>query len=168
MKHTLLLGGFLLVLTWADNGLGHGTEDHSGVPPAKYAEFAEYGEQQLFGRSGKHAEATRVITLEMTDRFQFQPERLRVKQGETLRLVFRNSGALVHEWVLGTAQEIARHAELMRRFPNMEHDEPHMVHVPPGQERELVWQFNRPGTFVFACLLPGHFEAGMKGTVEVR
>jgi uncharacterized cupredoxin-like copper-binding protein len=70
--------------------------------------------------------------------------------------------------VIGTPEELKAHAELMKKHPNMEHDEPYMAHVDPGQRGEIVWTFNRPGTFEFACLIPGHFEAGMKGTITVR
>jgi uncharacterized cupredoxin-like copper-binding protein len=130
---------------------------------------ATHHEDQLeFGRVGKGADVKRRIVVEMKDQFAFVPSKLHVKSGETVRLVIRNTGAMVHEWILGTSQEIEEHAELMRRFPNMEHDEPQQVRVPPGEVRELVWQFNRPGTFAFGCLQPGHYEAGMKGTVEVK
>ena len=88
--------------------------------------------------------------------------------GETLQLDFKNTGQMRHEWVIGTPFEISEHLELMRRFPDMEHDEPHNVHVDPGQSRTLVWQFNREGRFEYACLLPGHYEAGMRGFAEVK
>jgi len=55
----------------------------------------------------------------------------------------------------------------MRKHPNMEHDEPYMVHVASGKRGQIVWQFNRAGAFEFACLIPGHFEAGMRGTITV-
>jgi uncharacterized cupredoxin-like copper-binding protein len=91
-----------------------------------------------------------------------------VAVGETLQLDFKNAGQMRHEWVIGTPFEISEHLELMRRFPDMEHDEPHNVHVDPGQSRTLVWQFNREGRFEYACLLPGHYEAGMRGFAEVK
>ena len=55
----------------------------------------------------------------------------------------------------------------MRKFPEMEHDEPYMAHVAAGKRGQIVWQFNRAGDFEFACLIPGHFEAGMRGTIKV-
>ena len=55
----------------------------------------------------------------------------------------------------------------MRKFPGMEHDAPHMAHVAAGKRGSIVWRFNRPGEFDFACLIPGHFEAGMRGTINV-
>ena len=56
----------------------------------------------------------------------------------------------------------------MRRFPNMEHESPNMAHVAPGKAEEIVWRFTKPGEFSFACLVAGHYEAGMTGTIKVR
>jgi uncharacterized cupredoxin-like copper-binding protein len=81
--------------------------------------------------------------------------------------VIRNAGKVLHEMVIGTEAELAEHAALMKKFPAMEHDEPYMTHVKPAAQGQMVWNFNRPGTFQFACLIPGHFEAGMKGTILV-
>ena len=58
-------------------------------------------------------------------------------------------------------------ADVQRKFPDMEHDEPCMAHVAPGKQGELVWQFTQPGEFYYGCLVPGHFEAGMVGKVRV-
>jgi uncharacterized cupredoxin-like copper-binding protein len=73
----------------------------------------------------------------------------------------------MHEIVIFTSAELAQHAEMMKKFPSMEHDEPYMAHVPPGKRGDIVWTFNRPGDFEFACLIAGHFEAGMRGTIRV-
>lgn len=158
---TLLLG--LILVVAATGALAHKADDDHAA-----SSFTKYGEQLDFGRVGKATEVKRTIEMDMKDSLRFTPARLEVRSGETVRLVFRNVGVQIHEWVIGTPAEIVEHADLMRRFPNMEHDVPHNVHVPPGETRELVWQFNRPGTFEYACLLPGHFEAGMKGMVEVK
>ena len=80
----------------------------------------------------------------------------------------RNNGAVQHEMVLGTLDELRRHAEMMRGHPGMKHDEPHMAHVAPGGIEWIVWTFNRPGEFYYGCLVPGHFEAGMLGRIVVR
>jgi uncharacterized cupredoxin-like copper-binding protein len=69
--------------------------------------------------------------------------------------------------VIGTRAENGRHAELMKRFPNMAHDEPYMAHVEPGGQGEVVWSFNRAGEFEFACLIAGHYDAGMFGRIRV-
>jgi uncharacterized cupredoxin-like copper-binding protein len=81
--------------------------------------------------------------------------------------VHRNRGKVMPEFVLGTRQDLEEHAALMVRFPDMEHDEPYMAHVGPGKTGEIVWTFNRAGEFDFACLIPGHYQAGMVGKVRV-
>jgi uncharacterized cupredoxin-like copper-binding protein len=98
---------------------------------------------------------------------RFTPERIAVKLGETVRFVAKNHGKQMHEFVIGTQAENKKHAELMLKFPNMEHDEPYMAHVPPGKTGEIVWTFNRAGQFEFACLIAGHYQAGMVGTITV-
>jgi uncharacterized cupredoxin-like copper-binding protein len=120
-----------------------------------------------FGRTGDARKTSRTIRLEMSDAMRFTPAAIEVKRGETVRFVVTNAGKVMHEMVLGTMQDLKAHAELMEKHPGMEHDEPYMAHVAPGKKGEIVWTFNRTGEFDFACLLPGHFDAGMKGTVRV-
>jgi len=84
-----------------------------------------------------------------------------------VRFVFANKGQVLHEMVLGTREELDKHAELMKKFPGMEHDEPHIAHVRPGATGEIGLRFTRTGTYYFACLIPGHYEAGMIGKVKV-
>lgn len=95
------------------------------------------------------------------------PDHLEVRLGETLRLVHQNDGQVMHEFVLGTQSELDEHAEMMVKFPDMEHDAPYMAHVGPGQSAEMIWTFNRAGEFDFACLIAGHYQAGMRGIVSV-
>ena len=90
-----------------------------------------------------------------------------MKQGETVKFVVRNDGRQMHEFVIGTKKENDAHAELMLKHPGMEHDEPYMAHVAPGKTGEIVWAFNRRGDFDFACLIAGHYQAGMVGKIKV-
>ena len=124
-------------------------------------------EQKPWGIAGETRKAVRTIEVKMTDDMRFTPDLIQVRQGETIRLVHLNNGQVMHEFVLGTKKELDEHAALMKKFPNMEHDEPYMAHVAPGKTGEIVWTFNRVGEFDFACLLPGHYEAGMVGKIEV-
>ena len=73
----------------------------------------------------------------------------------------------MHELVIGTEEELQKHAELMRKNPTMEHDEPYMAHVQPGSTKRMTWRFTKSGTFLYGCLVAGHFEAGMKGRIVV-
>ena len=84
-----------------------------------------------------------------------------------MRLRAQNKGKVMHDIVIGTKTELDQHAELMVKHPGMEHDEPYMAHVKPGQRGDIVWHFNRAGTFDFACLIAGHYQAGMTGTITV-
>jgi uncharacterized cupredoxin-like copper-binding protein len=123
--------------------------------------------QKAFGRTGDPQNVTRTVRISGSDTMRFSPAELTARQGETIRFIVRNEGKVMHELVLGTLEELQQHAEWMRRFPNMEHEEPYMVHLAPGQSGEVIWQFTEPGEFHFGCLVPGHFEAGMKGRIRV-
>ena len=120
-----------------------------------------------FGQAGDLRKAKRTVKVDMSDAMRFTPPEISVKRGETVRFVVTNSGKQMHEMVLGTMKELTEHAELMRKHPGMEHDEPYMAHVAPGKKAEIVWQFTKPGEFHYGCLIPGHFEAGMVGKVRV-
>jgi uncharacterized cupredoxin-like copper-binding protein len=99
---------------------------------------------------------------------RFTPASLTVRQGETVKFVVRNGGKVMHEMVIGTMKELKEHAELMKKHPTMEHDEPFGTHVAPGKTGAIVWKFTKPGEFHFGCLVPGHFEAGMIGQITVQ
>ncbi len=142
----------------------HGNETHGAARKYDAAKVQD----TPFGREGDPAKATRTLRVDMSDAMRFTPAHITVKRGETVRLVATNKGQVLHELVLGTADELRKHAEMMKTFPDMEHDEPHMAHVKPGQRGEIVWQFTQAGDVQFACLIPGHFEAGMVGKVTVK
>ncbi len=55
----------------------------------------------------------------------------------------------------------------MKKNPEMEHADANMVTVAPGKTGEIIWQFTKAGKIDFACLQPGHYDAGMKGFVTV-
>jgi uncharacterized cupredoxin-like copper-binding protein len=124
-------------------------------------------EQTEFGQPGVAKNITRTIDVSMGDTMRFVPDQMQIKQGETVRLQFTNTGNSAHEFILGTPVEIAEHAKLMRKFPDMKHADASSVRVEAGKTATIIWQFNRAGDFVYACLIPGHSEAGMKGTVTV-
>ena len=124
-------------------------------------------EQKDWGIAGDAKAVRRTVEFRMTDNMRFSPDKLEVRQGETVKLVLRNSGAVMHEFVLGTKKELEEHAALMVKFPTMEHSEPYMAHVAPGKTGQIVWTFNRAGDFDFACLIAGHYSAGMVGKIRV-
>ncbi len=119
------------------------------------------------GSAGAAADVARTLDIGMLDSMRFAPAALQFARGQTVRLVVRNQGEAQHEIVIGTPDDIVRHREAMRADPDMAHGAPHMAHVAPGDTHDLVWKFDRAGQFEFACLLPGHYEAGMRGTITV-
>ena len=120
------------------------------------------------GQPGNPTKVTRTIAISMSDAMRFSPASVSVRKGDTVRFVVTNSGKVKHEWVLGSADELKEHAALMQKFPEMEHADANQLSVAPGKTGEIVWQFTDAGTVNFACLQPGHFEAGMRGTVVVK
>lgn len=139
----------------------HGNEAHGKkTGPVKM-------EQKDWGIAAESKAAKRTIEVKMSDAMRFTPNLIEVRQGETVKFVIRNEGKMLHEFVLGTKKELDEHAALMLKFPNMEHEEPYMAHVPAGKTGEIVWTFNRAGDFDFACLIAGHYQAGMVGKVKV-
>lgn len=129
--------------------------------------LADAGHGASIGAPGDAKRVTRTVEITASDDMRFHPAKIAVKRGETVRLVVRNAGKIDHELVLGSPKDLKAHAALMRKFPGMEHDEPNQVKVGPGETREIVWRFPRSGTVDFACLIAGHFEAGMKGKIKI-
>ena len=119
------------------------------------------------GKPGVAAKASRTVQVDMTDAMRFVPASVSVQQGETVRFVVKNSGKVKHEMVLGTEKELKEHYEVMKKNPEMEHADENMVTVAPGKSGEIFWQFTKAGKIDFACLQPGHYDAGMKGAVNV-
>jgi uncharacterized cupredoxin-like copper-binding protein len=142
--------------------LAHGPVDHAKAPNAAIS-----ADEHAFGVEGDPRKSARTITISMGDSMRYSQSEIRIRQGETVTLVIRNKGKLLHELVIGTEDELNAHAELMRKYPEMEHDEPYMAHVKPGAAETMTWKFTKPGTFLYGCLVAGHFEAGMKGRIVV-
>ena len=124
-------------------------------------------DESAIGEAGKASSVTRTVQIDMSDAMRFTPSSIDAKQGETIRFVITNSGKVKHELVLGTEKELKEHYEQMKKFPEMEHDDPNMVTVAPGKTGQVIWKFTKAGKIDFACLQPGHYDAGMKGAVAV-
>lgn len=160
-RHAFVLAALGLAAAAA---VAHG-DDHDAGP---HRDDASHVEDTDFGREGDPRKVGRTIEIVMADTMRFSPSAITVRRGETVRFVVRNDGRQLHEMVLGTAAALEAHAALMKRFPTMEHADPNMAHVKPGATGAIVWQFTKAGDFRFACLQPGHYEAGMVGTLRVR
>jgi len=120
------------------------------------------------GNPKKPARVVQVTMIEKDGKMLFTPARIEVKKGEQIKFVLRNSGELDHEFLLATTAENLKHAEAMKKNPDMEHDDPNGKRLAPRKTAEIVWKFSKAGEFEFACLIPGHRESGMLGTVVVK
>lgn len=134
-------------------GHGHGHADFSAGEP---------------GDPKRAARVVQVVMREADGKMLFVPDRLEVKKGEQVKFVLRNNGELEHEFVLATTAENLKHAEEMKKNPDMEHDDPNAKRLDPKKAGEFVWKFTKTGEFEYGCLIPGHREAGMVGTVVVK
>ncbi len=159
--HTIKLIALCAVFMLATVAFSHGNEAHVKKTTAVKKEQTEWG------IAGEAKTVRRTIAIKMTDDMRFSPDKIEVKQGETIKFLISNEGAMLHEFVIGTKKELDAHALQMIKFPNMEHDEPYMAHVKPKAKGQIIWTFNKTGDFDFACLIAGHYQAGMVGKIKV-
>lgn len=118
------------------------------------------------GKPGNSAKVSRIIKLTQMDNM-FLPAEITVSEGETVQFVIKNGGNNKHEMLLGTKADLKKIANIRRKFPEKDHTEAHLIQLEPGEQKELVWQFNSAGTIDFACPLPGHFKK-MRGIITVE
>ena len=119
-----------------------------------------------FGEPGRAAEATRTVEVAADDRdgMRYSMDLGSIRQSETIRFVVTNKGEGPHEFTIGDTASQRAHARLMAKNPEMHHDDdPSAVTLQPGETKELVWKFSKPvqSDVVFACQMPGHYDAGM-------
>jgi uncharacterized cupredoxin-like copper-binding protein len=155
----LLLIGLLVPPAAGAHGDAHGAPK-AGAPIST--------EQHPWGRQGDPKLATRTLRVTMSDAMRFDPALLTLKRGETVTFVVHNAGKLMHEFVIGTPAALEEHAQMMKKHPGMEHDEPYMAHVAPGKSQRISWTFNQAGDFLAGCLVAGHWDAGMKARLHVK
>lgn len=151
-----------------DTNSGHKEHSHHDHGSHHNNGMSHDSDEADAGRAGDPAKVSRTIKITMKDTMRFTPDHLKFTTGETVRFVVRNNGKIHHEMVIGSMAELKEHAAMMRTNSTMKHADPNMVSLDSGQQGELVWQFDKPGSFNFACLVPGHLEAGMTGKIEVR
>ncbi len=163
---TILALACLPTLTLAAGN--HGSPAAAKVDRHDMADMHKDTHVSMAGMAGDPAKVDRTIPLEMKDSMRFTPDKIVVNAGETIRFFIVNKGKLPHEMVIGMPDEIEEHAAMMKSMPGMAHKEANQITLAPGQRGGIVWQFSNAGTVSFACLVPGHKEAGMVGSVEVN
>jgi uncharacterized cupredoxin-like copper-binding protein len=144
--------GSVLAVSFAASAHAHGDNFSAGEP----------------GDPRKTFRSIFVTATEKDGRMVFIPNRIEVRRGEQVKFIIRNTGETDHEFILATRQENIKHAEEMRKNPDMEHDEPNGKKMKPKQSAEIIWKFTKTGTFEYGCLIPGHHESGMHGTIIVK
>jgi uncharacterized cupredoxin-like copper-binding protein len=131
-----------------------------------------HGHTYSAGEPGDVRKPARIVpvTMKETDdgKMLYFPNIIAAKKGEQIRFVITNAGKVPHEFVLASTDDNMKHAALMQKYPDMEHDDPNGKTLQPGQKTEMLWRFSKSGTFEFACLIPGHREAGMLGNISVK
>ncbi len=123
------------------------------------------------GEPGDPRKPFRVVEVLMTDgagTMAYAPDRVEVKKGEQIKFVLKNVGSVDHEFLIDTFANNAKHKKEMEKHPHMDHNEPNAARLKPNARAEILWRFTKAGTFEFACLIPGHYETGMKGTFIVK
>ncbi len=123
------------------------------------------------GEPGDPRKPFRVVDMTMSDgpgTMTYTPNKIDVKRGEQIKFVLKNTGYLAHEFLLDSFENNAKHKLEMEKNPEMAHDDPNGKRVEPKNAAEVLWRFTKAGTFEFACLIPGHYETGMKGVVIVK
>jgi len=165
----LILGALPAIAVAAGNHAGgHSMDGQRMMQGHDMPGMQKDAHASMAGQPGDPAKVSRTIEVVMDDSMRFTPGKISVKAGETVRFFIKNVGKIPHEMVIGTMDELKEHAEMMRKMPGMQHAEPNMITLKPGQRGGIVWQFDKPGTVDFACLVPGHMEAGMVGKVVVE
>jgi uncharacterized cupredoxin-like copper-binding protein len=170
----LLLGALpLLALASGNHKDSHETagghsDAHHASGPGHQHDMKHDDHEADAGRPGNPARVSRVIEVNMDDSMRFTPSQLNFKAGETVRFFLHNKVKIRHEMVIGSMDELKEHMQMMRNNPAMQHADANMISLAPGEHGEMIWQFDKPGTFDFACLVPGHMEAGMTGKFRIE
>jgi len=163
----LLLSAFpVLALAAGNQTDGHGhdmAEMHKNM-----AGMRQEANDSAAGKAGDPAKVSRTVGVSMDDTMRFTPNRISVRAGETIRFFVKNAGKIPHQMVIGTMDEFKEYAEMMRKMPDMKHAEPNTITLAAGQRGGIIWQFDKAGEVDFACLIPGHMEAGMAGKIKVE
>lgn len=141
------------------------------APAFAAGEHAGGHDEMAVGAPADPGTSARQIKVSMTEtsggKMLYTPNQIRVSKGETIRISITNNGEVPHEFVMDEEAKNQEHKALMEKFPEMEHDDANAVRLEPGESSDILWTFTNAGKFEFACLIPGHYEAGMHGPLIV-
>ena len=164
---------FISIVLFTVSGAAIASGNHSGSHGHEQSKTETHGHggnhhgsgghmQSTVGAPAKPEQATRIVNVEMLDTMRFKfSEEVKIKDGDIVKFVVTNTGRLPHEFSIGNQQEQDVHRQMMRNMPNMHHEDGNAVSLKPGETKVLTWHFKGNDDVVFACNIPGHYEAGM-------
>jgi len=162
-RSTAFAGLFVLLSQAAIAGSQPSMDEMPSMDGRSHPEFS-------FGQPGDAAKADKVVQITMGD-MNFDPQMLTVAIGQTIRFVVTNRSEIDHDFTIGDAVTQRAHREemleVMQNGGTEHRNDPNAVLVKAGEQQELVWTFTVAGPLEFDCNIPGHFEAGMRGTISV-
>ena len=146
------------------------------------------GSMNAIGTKGKASDVNKVILVNMYDNY-YEPSKIEIKKGETVKFVVKNKGELVHEFNIATKEMHLKHQpemmmmveheilladkidkkkmmEMAKKNPSMLHSHSNSVLLSPGESADLIWKFTNSVKIEAACNVPGHYEAGMVAEIN--
>ena len=141
----------------------------------------------MVGEKGDPNKVDRIINIKMYDNY-YEPNEIKVKEGETIKFIVQNLGEMVHEYNIGTKEMHIKHQPEMQRLVDngillidkidmnkmkemaktdhsLSHSHSNSVMVEPKKTGEFVWKFSKNVTLEMACNVPGHYQTGMVGNI---
>ncbi|KTD21438.1 hypothetical protein E3983_03825 [Legionella israelensis] len=124
--------------------------------------YAHSSSPSVVGQPADASRVTKTIKVTASDdmKFQFLSEP-NLHNGDVISFEVTNVGKVPHEFSIGDEKEQKAHLQMMRKMPNMVHQHGNAITINPGETKQLIWEFKSGFEVVFACNIPGHFEAGM-------
>lgn len=163
----LALTSLALLASACSTGTGSASPGRSATAAGTPEDTGGHAEEFSFGMPADPADADRVVDVQMIDPFEFDPAQIEVVAGETVTFRVTNTGALDHEFVIGDEATQDEHETMMDDGEMGTQDEPNELALAGGESGELTWTFADAGSLLFGCHVPGHYDAGMVGTLEV-
>ena len=161
---------FISIVLFSISSVVIASDSHSGSHSHAIEHDHGRGEyvQSAVGMPTKPEQATKTVNVELLDTMRFKfSEEVKIKNSDVVKFVVTNTGRLPHEFSIGNQQEQDAHRQMMRNMPTMHHEDSNTVLLKPNETKEITWHFKGSEDVVFACNIPGHYEAGMHSTVKI-
>ena len=187
----IIIGGTEVTAAAGKSGHGHANNVEENLGDSKKTKNGHHGTMEAIGVAGKVSDVNRTINIIMKDNF-YEPETITIKQGETIHFKIINRGTALHEFGIGTTSMHKVHQREMSIMMErgiiefdrinhkkmkldhgenekaMKHDDPNSILLEPGKSGEIIWKFSQKIALQFACNIPGHYESGMMGPIQIQ